>query len=343
MTETPDDKDEFLERYLLNELSEAENEELEDEMVLDKKLLERVQAAEMCLIDSYVSDEMSPAERLRFERGFLLFPENRLKVEDARALQESLRLIRKEQFAGQASQTESLPPEQPAVGAAGVAQLRRGWFPRLPTPALALAALLLLTFGLGLFFIPWPDVFKSQTNSLTVKATPTPQTTRGNNQNQLATNQNTPPPVQHETPTPEIAALPPKIVYETIKEQPGFIVAGNNRGSETGSAKARPVGVPKGSEFLMLTMTLLPERQVASDRPLLVAVYDAQNLDSPLFTSGGGLRLPTPRRAGRSKRTRTITLKIPTSLLRDGRTYYVRIDEEPKATPIRIKMTDAAR
>src|ERR1700755_1261622 len=136
MTKTPDDKDEFLERYLLNELSEAENEELENEMFLDKRLLERVQAAEMCLIDSYVSDEMSPAERLRFERGFLLFPENKLKVEDARALQESLRPIRKEQSAGQGSQTESLPPEQPAVGAAGVARLPRRWVQRLAPPAM---------------------------------------------------------------------------------------------------------------------------------------------------------------------------------------------------------------
>jgi hypothetical protein len=342
MTEVPDDKDEFLERYLLNELSEVENEEFEDEMVLDKKLIERVQAVEMCLIDSYVTDEMSPAERLRFERGFLLFPENRLKVEDARALHEGLRLIRKEQSAGQGSQTESLPPEQPAGGAAHAPRLRRSWFPRLPTPVLALAALLLLAIGLGMFLIPWRDVFKIQTHNLSVKATPTPQTTHGDSQNQTATNQNAPPPEQQTTPTPEMAALPPKTVYETIKEQPGFIVAGTSRGSGTGAAKARPVAVRKGSEFLMLTMTLLPERQVANGRPLSVAVYDAHNLDSALFPSGGGLRL-TPRRVSGSKQAYAVTLRIPTSLLRDGRTYYVRIDEEPKATPITIKMTDAER
>jgi hypothetical protein len=173
-------------------------------------------------------------------------------------------------------------------------------------------------------------------------ATPTPQIMPGDSQNQTATNQNAPPSGQQTNPTPEIAALPPKTVYETIKEQPGFIVAGNSRGSGTGSAKARPVAVLKGSEFLMLTMMLLPERQVANDRPLSVAVYDAHNLDSPLFPSGGGLRL-TPRRVGGSKHAYAVTLKIPTSLLRDGRTYYVRIDEEPKATPIKIEMTDAER
>src|SRR4051794_4437704 len=93
MLEETDQKDEIIIRYLLNETSRAEREDLEDDMVLDDELAERVQTIEMLLIDRYVQQQMSPAEINRFEQGFLLFPENRVRVEDARILHESIGLL----------------------------------------------------------------------------------------------------------------------------------------------------------------------------------------------------------------------------------------------------------
>src|SRR5689334_11172565 len=93
MLEETDQKDEIIIRYLLNETSSAENEDLEDDMVLDEELAERVRTIEMLLIDRYVQQQMSPAERIRFEEGFLLFPEKRVKVDDARILHEGIGLL----------------------------------------------------------------------------------------------------------------------------------------------------------------------------------------------------------------------------------------------------------
>src|SRR5436305_5086091 len=94
-----DDRDAILVRYLLNELSKDENEEIEDGMVLDPEFSERAQAVETNLIESYVLDEMSAEEKARFEKGFFIFPENRERVEDARAFHEALRARRRERLA----------------------------------------------------------------------------------------------------------------------------------------------------------------------------------------------------------------------------------------------------
>jgi hypothetical protein len=101
MSLAADSKDELIIKYLFNELPTSENERLEDEMVLDEELSERMQALEMILIDRYVLGAMTPDERCCFEGGFLLFPENSQKVREAQIFHESLRQLRKEGTAGQ--------------------------------------------------------------------------------------------------------------------------------------------------------------------------------------------------------------------------------------------------
>lgn len=92
-------KDDLLTKYIFNELPASENEQLEDQLALDDELAERMQTLEMILIDRYVLDEMTAVDRNRFEKGFLLFPENLQKVEDARSFHQSLGQLKKDRLA----------------------------------------------------------------------------------------------------------------------------------------------------------------------------------------------------------------------------------------------------
>src|ERR1041384_4812501 len=72
--------------YLLGELSEEQQVEIEDRAFTDQKYLASITAVENDLIDEYVRNELSGAERQRFEKQFLASAERRKRVEFARAL-----------------------------------------------------------------------------------------------------------------------------------------------------------------------------------------------------------------------------------------------------------------
>src|SRR2546421_5092925 len=73
-------------RYLLGDLPEEEQVEIEDRAFQDRKYLEGLLAVENDLIDEYVRGELSDSERRKFEGRFLASAEGRRKVEFARAL-----------------------------------------------------------------------------------------------------------------------------------------------------------------------------------------------------------------------------------------------------------------
>ena len=73
-------------RYLLGELSEEQQVEIEDCAFADQAYLASITAVENDLIDEYVRNELSGAERQRFETRFLASAERRKRVEFARAL-----------------------------------------------------------------------------------------------------------------------------------------------------------------------------------------------------------------------------------------------------------------
>lgn len=75
-------------RYLLGELSEEEQNRLEDRAFSDREYLRIVDTVENDLIDEYARGELSDIQRLRFERRFLASPGRQRKVEFARALAE---------------------------------------------------------------------------------------------------------------------------------------------------------------------------------------------------------------------------------------------------------------
>lgn len=73
-------------RYLLGELPEDQQVEIEDRAFADKDFLASITAVENDLIDEYVRGELSAADRQLFETRFLASAERRKRVEFATAL-----------------------------------------------------------------------------------------------------------------------------------------------------------------------------------------------------------------------------------------------------------------
>src|SRR6185503_3994854 len=76
----------LISRYLLGELSEAQQVEIEDRAFADKDYLASITAVENDLIDEYVRHELSDADRRKFESRFLASAERWKRVEFAKAL-----------------------------------------------------------------------------------------------------------------------------------------------------------------------------------------------------------------------------------------------------------------
>src|SRR5215211_4416745 len=72
--------------YLLGDLPEEKQSEIEDRAFQDEQYLQGILAAESDLIDEYVRGELSDSARRQFESRFLASAERRRKVEFARAL-----------------------------------------------------------------------------------------------------------------------------------------------------------------------------------------------------------------------------------------------------------------
>lgn len=75
-------------RYLLDQLSEGEQERVEERYASDETFYSRLLATEDELIDSYVLGEISHDDKARFERVYLSNPHRRKKVESNRVLLE---------------------------------------------------------------------------------------------------------------------------------------------------------------------------------------------------------------------------------------------------------------
>src|SRR5690349_1633953 len=73
-------------RYLLGELPEEQQVEIEDRAFSDKDYLASITAVENDLIDEYVRGELNSDERQRFESRFLASAERRKRVDFAKAL-----------------------------------------------------------------------------------------------------------------------------------------------------------------------------------------------------------------------------------------------------------------
>jgi hypothetical protein len=78
--------DQTITSYLLNELSEEDQERFEEAYLSDPGLFEQVRALEEELIEDYVKGDLSDQERRRFERHYLDSDQRRARIEAAREL-----------------------------------------------------------------------------------------------------------------------------------------------------------------------------------------------------------------------------------------------------------------
>jgi hypothetical protein len=82
----PDIEEEILRNYLLGNLLPEEQSQVEERLFLDREYFQSLQVAEDDLIDDYVYEELSTAERERFEAYYLSTPDRYEAVRLARAL-----------------------------------------------------------------------------------------------------------------------------------------------------------------------------------------------------------------------------------------------------------------
>ena len=78
------DNEKLISRYLLGELPEEQQVEIEDRAFSDKDYLATITTVENDLIDEYVRGELSAPDRQRFESRFLASAERRKRVGNTR-------------------------------------------------------------------------------------------------------------------------------------------------------------------------------------------------------------------------------------------------------------------
>jgi hypothetical protein len=84
--------EQLLQRYLLGDLSEEEQDRVEEAYFADDDYLDRLLVAEHELIDRYLRGKLAAAERLKFERNYLTTPEKRQRVALVKQLHETAQM-----------------------------------------------------------------------------------------------------------------------------------------------------------------------------------------------------------------------------------------------------------
>lgn len=242
--ETVTEKDEYLIRYLLGEMSEAERDELEDQLFIDEDLSLKLANAENDLIDGYVRGELDFELKRKFERNFLNSERRREKVNIARVLQTEV-----------FTEEKAVEPKKFTLW-----QTIQNYF-QVPKLALAggLAAILLfLIFG-GLWLSRTPEngqiVQVENENPLPVVEPTAQPISPGNENSQILPTQNT-----NAQNTNEKLEKDP-----AVKEKP----------SPTQPKKTEPA--PTLSQKLFVAFTLLPPTR-SSEAPVLSVPKESQTV-----------------------------------------------------------------
>src|SRR5437773_3861187 len=80
------DNDSMIKQYLLGELTEEGQQQIEERLLRDGDYFEHLQLCEDELVDEYVRGGLPPDEQRRFDNHFLSTPERHEKLRFARAL-----------------------------------------------------------------------------------------------------------------------------------------------------------------------------------------------------------------------------------------------------------------
>src|SRR6266516_3197889 len=136
------DNDSMIKQYLLGELTEEGQQQIEERLLRDGDYFEHLQLCEDELVDEYVRGGLPPDEQRRFDNHFLSTPERHEKLRFARALR---------RYVSAAVEAEPATTAQRTRLQFLSASLRG----RHPVMAYSLAAALLLVLGGTMIFRNW--------------------------------------------------------------------------------------------------------------------------------------------------------------------------------------------
>ena len=152
-------------QYLIGDLSEQEQEQIEKRLISQDDYFEELLIAEEELADDFVGGRLPEAEREKFSRHFLSVPELKQEVMFAKALR--LHATEYARQAAHASQAERRPPLFASLAA----------FLRQPAFGFSLAAALLLAVCVAAWMAAQNKRLRAQVEQLQVRPTATPAPT----------------------------------------------------------------------------------------------------------------------------------------------------------------------
>ena len=143
--------------YLLGQLPGEQQSDFEERLLTDDDVFQELEIVEDELVDEYLREELTPADRAGFESHFMAAPEHRDKLTFARAFRKSLK--NKVGLPGQAPSPAQ--PAEPGVGEAPVVRTpdrKKSWFKffGVQNPALGYAtAAALVLVVVGTSWVVW--------------------------------------------------------------------------------------------------------------------------------------------------------------------------------------------
>ena len=305
MTETIEQNaaDERLQQYLLGELSDHGQREVEERLMTDDEYFRSLLTAEDELIDTYVLDGLTPHQRVRFERHFLCTPERREGVRFAAAFRKFLTSNPVE-----AQTTSGAVPETRSRFRALLTWLNAQ--PRSPRLALSGVALVVVLGLSGLIF----RVNQLQREVEQLRS-PRAQSTTQEIEQQLAVERE-----RAERLSRELQALDrestPVLSGVPLGEQPGQPARGQVVSVSLPALRVRGAGntprvtIPPGTKSVELLLTLPGN--------------DYQTCQAELTSEGKALKRWESVAVRRSRRDSSISLSVTANLLQPGG-YVVRL------------------
>lgn len=300
MLETPLGEQNIV-RYLLGELAEEEQVEIEDRAFTDPKVLQEILAVEQDLVDDYVSGDIPEEKRRNFETHFLASGERRKKVEFARAL------------AAVVNESSASQEQRAVITVAPASSWRtrlRAFF-TLPVTAYSFAAASLLLFVVGSWLVVDRIRLRSELTQL-----------RSNQDSQLAqrqqlekdlgnerlknegllANRGTPSPP---SPTPD--TLPRSPSEPQKPTSPIIATLALLPGMSRGNASVPQVSIANGASLLRLQIGVDPKENYQRYR------VELRNEKGQQVLAQGNL-------AARARHNgRNITLSVPAKVINNGR------------------------
>jgi hypothetical protein len=265
--------DRMARRFLLGDVSSAEQERIQEMAFADPDTFTLIEAAQDDLIDDFVNDELSAEEKERFQNYFLVQPGRQQDIRIGRALQQYW--AHKEQpITGLPDQTPKPPPKPPIFD----------WL-RLRPATVALALLLvILAAGLLAVYLAWRGGNQMQAQQHPTPPPPLPSASPAVTPPQ-ATPSPTPRPSQGSpSPSPRQSVEP---IYAVV------LVPGGPARSEGEETKVAPVSAP-----ITLELPLVDDSSFQSYRAVLQkdgrTIRTWSNLQPKELQTGRGIAIVAP-------------------------------------------------